>query len=101
MTNKSKNSKQKNSKRFIALKSHKGIKKDTKSGKYLARKTIKGKEYSKSFEKLSEALEWRKIFDPQGITIEREKMASCNSNNSALCSTSETDDLKAGYLLPH
>ena len=51
-------------KRFIPLKNYKGIRKDTLTGKYVARKYIDGKEYSETFSKVSKADNWRKIFHP-------------------------------------
>lgn len=51
-------------KRFVALKGHKGIRQDTKTGNYQARKYIDGKEYSESFSKISQALKWKNEFHP-------------------------------------
>lgn len=48
----------KSKKRFITLKSHKGIRKDL-FGKYQARKIFNGKQVSKSFTNLDEALKWK------------------------------------------
>src|SRR5690606_8808523 len=51
-------------KRWAALKNHKGIRKDLVTGKYVARKYIDKKEYSESFDNLTEALAWRRNFHP-------------------------------------
>jgi integrase len=52
------------SRRFITLKNYKGIRKDTKTGKYQARKYIDGQEYSSVFEKISDATQWKNSFHP-------------------------------------
>lgn len=52
-------------KRFIAVKNHRGIRKDTKTGNYQARKYIDGKEYCEVFTKISDALKWRNCFHPE------------------------------------
>ena len=54
----------KKNKRYIKLEGHKGIYKDTKNDSYLVRKKINGKEYSKSFTKISEATRWKRDFHP-------------------------------------
>jgi integrase len=51
-------------KRFVALKNYKGIRKDLVTGKYVARKTINKKEYSESFSRISDAVQWRSNFHP-------------------------------------
>ncbi len=51
-------------KRFIPLKNHKGIRKDSITGKYVARKSIHGKQYSETFNTIPEALNWRNQFHP-------------------------------------
>jgi len=51
-------------KRWAALKNHKGIRKDLVTGKYVAGKYIDKKEYSESFDNLTEALAWRRNFHP-------------------------------------
>ena len=51
-------------KRFLPIKNHKGISKDTFTGKYYARKTIDKKPYSRSFLKISDAIQWRNTFHP-------------------------------------
>lgn len=50
-------------KRFIKLKKP-GIRKDTKTGKYHVRKSVRGKEYSKLCDTVREAEIWRNSFDP-------------------------------------
>jgi integrase len=50
--------------RFIPLKNYKGIRKDSITGKYVARKTIDRKMYSETFEKVSDAVQWRLTFHP-------------------------------------
>ena len=51
-------------KRFLPLKNHKGIRKDSLTGKYVARKYIDGKEYCETFDKISAAERWRRNFHP-------------------------------------
>ncbi len=67
-------------KRYIALKSYKGIRKDTKTGKYQARKYIDGKEYSEAFEKVKDAIKWRNEFYPDLKTESKEIVASKNKS---------------------
>jgi integrase len=50
--------------RFIPLKNYKGIRKDTITGKLVARKTIDKKQYSETFNKVSDAVKWRNCFHP-------------------------------------
>ncbi len=50
--------------RYEKLKNYKGIKKDLKTGRYLVRKYINGREHSKSFDSLKEAVNWRANFHP-------------------------------------
>lgn len=54
----------KKTKRYIKVKSSKGIYQDTKAQNFLARKVIDGKEYSKSFSKLADAKRWRHHYHP-------------------------------------
>ena len=54
----------KTNKRFISLKNHKGIRKDVVTGKYVARKTIQGKQYCETFKSISDATRWRNDFHP-------------------------------------
>ncbi len=54
----------KSNKRFKALKNYKGIRKDSVTGKYVARKTIHGKQYCETFKSVSEAIRWRSNFHP-------------------------------------
>lgn len=51
-------------KRFKTLKNYKGIRKDNFTGRFQARKYINGKEYSETFSKISDALNWRNTFHP-------------------------------------
>ena len=51
-------------KRFVTLKSYKGIRKDRSTKKYCVRKYIGEKEYSKSFLKIEDALHWQRHFHP-------------------------------------
>jgi integrase len=60
-------------KRFIPLKNHKGIRKDTRTGNYQARKYIDKKEYSAVFSKISDALRWKNTFHPD-IVKEKESL---------------------------
>ena len=57
-------------KRFLPLKSHKGIRKDTLTKKYVARKYIANKEYCETFGKVSDAEAWRRNFHPLLTSIE-------------------------------
>ncbi|MBT7765972.1 MAG: tyrosine-type recombinase/integrase, partial [Bdellovibrionales bacterium] len=50
--------------RYTKLKSYKGIKKDNSNGRYLAVKYINKKEYSKKFDSLRDAINWRASFHP-------------------------------------
>lgn len=50
--------------RFIPLQNYKGIRKDTITGKYVARKTVNKKQYSETFDKVSDAVNWRSNFHP-------------------------------------
>ncbi|MBI2522494.1 MAG: site-specific integrase [Bdellovibrio sp.] len=50
--------------RFTALKDHKGIRKDNLTGKYVARKCLDKKVYCETFDKLSEAIYWRRNYHP-------------------------------------
>jgi hypothetical protein len=50
------------------MKNYKGIRKDNKCGTYQARKYLDGKEYTESFDKISDALKWRNNFHPDNIT---------------------------------
>ena len=51
-------------KRFVPLKIHRGVAKDMVTKKYLARKKVNGKEYYKTFKRLSDAMAWRRNFHP-------------------------------------
>ncbi|MBK22464.1 MAG: hypothetical protein CME70_00545 [Halobacteriovorax sp.] len=51
------------SKRFIATQ-YPGIRKDSTTGKFQARKSINGKMYQSIFSKISEAKKWRSTFNP-------------------------------------
>ena len=50
--------------RYKKLSNYKGIRKDTKNGRYLATKYISGTEYSKKFTSLKQANNWRINFHP-------------------------------------
>ncbi|MCP4912361.1 MAG: tyrosine-type recombinase/integrase [Oligoflexia bacterium] len=65
-------------KRFVTLKNYKGIRKDTVTGKYVARKTVNRKEYSETFEKISDAVNWRRNFHPLLTRTEISKGISLN-----------------------
>lgn len=58
-------------KRFIKTQ-HRGIRKDTTTGQFQARKTIKGKEYTKTFDKILKAIEWRSSFHPDLESTQKE-----------------------------
>lgn len=51
-------------KKYEKLKGHVGIRKDVNNGRYLAVKYIGGKEYSRKFDNLREAINWRANFHP-------------------------------------
>lgn len=63
-------------KRFVALKNYTGIRKDTLTGKYIARKYVDKKEYSESFSKISDAVHWRRNFHPLLTNSEISKSSS-------------------------
>lgn len=50
--------------KYQKLSNYTGIKKDTKNGRYLAIKYLNGKQYSKKFDSLMQALFWRNSFHP-------------------------------------
>ncbi|MBI2519459.1 MAG: tyrosine-type recombinase/integrase [Bdellovibrio sp.] len=68
-------------KRFIALKEHKGIRKDQITGNYVARKYVDNKEFCETFDKLSEAIYWRRNFHPLLTNSELKVGASTKSFN--------------------
>ena len=75
----------KKNKRYIKLEGHKGIYKDTKNDSYLVRKKINGKEYSKSFTKISEATRWKRDFHPSiPENLRRTETVSGNSIHGKL-----------------
>ena len=51
-------------KRFLPLKNHKGIRKDTQTERYVARKRIGEKQYCKTFLRIADAIHWRRHFHP-------------------------------------
>ena len=51
-------------KRFLPLKNHKGIRKDTQTERYVARKRIGDKQYCKTFLRIGDAIHWRRNFHP-------------------------------------
>lgn len=51
-------------KRFTSIKGHPGIRFDHITKKYVARRYIHRKEYSCTFEKISQAIHWRRNFHP-------------------------------------
>jgi integrase len=50
--------------KYQKIPNYQGIRKDLKNGKYLAVKYINGKEFSKKFESLKEAIVWKNNFHP-------------------------------------
>ncbi len=50
--------------KYKKLSNHKGIKKDLSNGRYLAVKYLNGKQYSKKFDTLRQAVNWRANFHP-------------------------------------
>ncbi|MBF0361986.1 MAG: site-specific integrase [Oligoflexia bacterium] len=70
-------------KRFITLKSHHGIRKDLVANSYVATKSIKGKRYSQSFERLPDAIHWKNTFVPVISTVTAEsKIANTNASKA-------------------
>lgn len=61
--------------KYKKLSNYKGIKKDTSNGRYLAIKYLNGKQYSKKFDSLRQAINWRTNFHPSVAScfIEEEK----------------------------
>ena len=51
-------------KRFLSLKNHKGIRKDTQTERYVARKRIGDKQYCKTFLRIADAVHWKRHFHP-------------------------------------
>lgn len=51
-------------KRFVSIEGHSGIRFDQITKKYVARRYMHGKEYSSTFEKISQAIHWRRNFHP-------------------------------------
>ncbi len=51
-------------KRYIPVKNHKGIRKEANNGKFQVRKKIKGKTYTETFHRVSDAMKWRDSFHP-------------------------------------
>ena len=64
--------------RFVPLKAHRGIRKDTLTGRYVARKCIDGKSYSETFSKISDASKWRRNFHP---LIKKVEIEAGNAND--------------------
>ncbi|MBI2521557.1 MAG: tyrosine-type recombinase/integrase [Bdellovibrio sp.] len=52
------------SQRYLTLKHHPGIRKDTTSNSYVVTKSFKGKRYYESFDGLRDAAEWKNSFNP-------------------------------------
>lgn len=50
--------------RYKKLDNYKGIKKDLNNGRYLAIKYLNGKQFSKKFDNLKDAIQWRTNFHP-------------------------------------
>lgn len=74
-------------KRFLPLKEHKGIRKDTITGKYYVRKYINGVEYSETFKGLIQAINWRNSFHPLLTNTEvkfRNSTTSANFPNTSI-----------------
>lgn len=61
-----------NKKDYEKLPRHRGIYKNKSTGRYLAVKKIKGKQFSESFDKVRDAIHWRNTFDG----IKRKKRVS-------------------------
>lgn len=59
--------------RYKKLPGHKNVRKDLKTGKYQAYKTIDGQQYSKDFSRLAEAKRWLHTFSPE--TEEKKKLS--------------------------
>ena len=69
-------------KRFLPLKSHKGIRKDTQTGQYVVRKRIGEKQYCRTFSRLADAVHWRKHFHPLLVDSEVKGFLSNQSEMS-------------------
>ena len=72
-------------KRFVPLKGHRGIRKDTLTGRYVARKYIDGKSYCEMFGRVSDAQKWRRNFHP--LVTKKELK---HSNSETLCSVTQS-----------
>lgn len=68
-------------KRFVMIKGHTGIRFDQITKKYVARKYMHGKEYSSTFEKISQATHWRRTFHPLLNDTELNTGPSTNTYN--------------------
>lgn len=60
-------------KRYQSLPNHKGIRKDNKSNKYVAAKSINGLRFSKTFSLLRDAILWQKTFVPDELASEQRR----------------------------
>ncbi len=56
-------------KRYEKLSKYKGIKKDLKNGNFIAIKYLNTKQYSKTFENLRDAINWRANFHPSNSVV--------------------------------
>lgn len=61
--------------RYTKLPGHKNVRKDLKTGKYQAYKTIDGQQHSKDFARLGEAKRWLHTFSPE-LELEKTKRKS-------------------------
>lgn len=59
-------------KNYDSLKSHRGIYKHKRTGRYLSTKKIKGKKFSKTFDTISEARHWRNTFNGKKSSLNSE-----------------------------
>lgn len=64
------------SERYINVLKHPGIRKHAISGRYQARKKIKGKQFAETFETIREALHWRNTFNGETQNVEMVKTTS-------------------------
>ncbi len=59
--------------KYKKVKGHTGIRKDLTNGKYLATKYLNGKSYSKKFDNLRKAINWRACFHPSAASKQVER----------------------------
>lgn len=68
--------------RYKKLPGHKNVRKDLKTGRYQAYKTIDGQQYSKDFARLGEAKRWLLTFSPELEARKKFPQSSAKSGKS-------------------